>query len=153
MGLTFGRITRAFINEMPLKRIFNFGGEELVAKTGITSKGMKYTKLYSKDGDLISWKHSQNGRIRKGRYEKVDMFDRNKGLQVDIQGNKKLTTVRFDGYEEIPQKKSKMFADDQFDPLNKYDPLNPNYSSYNDDSLGFNNDPLANPWEKSPWDI
>ena len=148
MGLTFGRITHAFMENVPARRMFKLGGENLFAETGITSKGLKYTKLYSKDGDLVSWKHSLNGKIRKGRYEKVDIFDRDKGLKVELNGNKKLTTVRFDG-SEVPQRKTNLFDDGIFDPLTKKDPYN---SSLYDD-IGLNSDPLTNPWDKSPWSL
>ncbi len=152
MGLTFGRYVRSFVNNVPFERIFNLGGEKVIAKTGVTSKGMKYTKLYSPDGELLSWKNSLNGRIKKGRYEKVDVFDYRKGVETEISGNKKLTTVRFDGYEKAPERHSSFLNDDPFD---KNNPLSPNYNPLaNDDGYGFlNNDPLSNPWDKNPWDL
>lgn len=155
MGLTFGRITRSFFDNVPFERIFHLGGESLVAKTGVTSKGMKYTKLYNTDGELISWKNSLNGKIKKGRYEKVGMYDYNKGVETQLAGNKKLTTIRFDGTEKAPDKSRRLFDDDPFDPLNKRNPLSPNYNPlYNDDPYGIlNNDPFSNPWDKNPWDL
>ena len=89
------------------------------------------------------------------RYEKVGMYDYNKGVETQLAGNKKLTTIRFDGTEKAPDKSRWLFDDDPFDPLNKQNPLSPNYDPlYNDDSYGIlNNDPFSNPWDKNPWDL
>lgn len=38
MGLVFGRITRSLLNEVPFERIFRLGGENVIAKTGVTMK-------------------------------------------------------------------------------------------------------------------
>ena len=79
MGLTFGRYVRSFVNNVPFERIFNLGGEKVIAKTGVTSKGMKYTKLYNTDGELISWKNSLNGKIKKADMKKSECMITTKG--------------------------------------------------------------------------
>lgn len=150
--LTFGRTIRevgaAIQKSATRTRTFNMGLNLFTAKTGTTSKGVKWTKLYNDNGDLVSWKQAFNGKIKKGRYEKVDIFDWNKGVSSEISGNKKLTTVKFDGFEaeKYPSKTSSSFSslDDPFNPMNKYDPLSPNYEPFS-----FNSDDLLN----NSWNI
>lgn len=150
--LTFGRTiireAAPFVRKA-VSRTFHFGLNSFTAKTGTTSKGIKWTKLYNDNGDLISWKQSFNGKIKKGRYDKVDVFDWNKGVSSEISGNKKLTTVKFDGFEaeKYTSRTSSAFSsfdDDFLNPMNKYDPLSPNYEPFS-----FNSDDLF----KNSWDI
>lgn len=139
--LSFGKIVRV---AQPLERIFSVNGMKVSAKQGITSKGVKWTKLYDTNGDLVSWKQAFNGKIKKGRYEKVDVFDWNKGVTSEISGNKKTTTVKFDGFEKekYPAKTYSSFSsvDDSFNFMNKYEPAK-------------TDDLFTNPWEKNPWDL
>lgn len=149
--LTFGRTIIREAGKLAQKagfRTFNFGLESFTAKTGTTSKGIRWTKIYNDNGDLVSWKQALNGKIKKGRYEKVDIFDWNKGVSSEISGNKKLTTVKFDGFEaeKYPSRNSSAFSslDDSFNPMSKYDPLSPNYEPFS-----FNTDDLLN----NSWNI
>lgn len=106
MALTFGRIGAAEILQRMgrLKtpkvstRVFNLGGEKIVAKTGETANGVKWTKLYNQD-ELVSWKRAANGKIEKGRYELNQNPWAENGVFTEINGNKKSTIVRFDGTE------------------------------------------------------
>ena len=106
MALTFGRTGAAEILQRMgrLKtpkvstRVFNLGGEKIVAKTGETANGVKWTKLYNQD-ELVSWKRAANGKIEKGRYELNQNPWAENGVFTEINGNKKSTIVRFDGTE------------------------------------------------------
>lgn len=129
------------------RRFFNLGGQKVYAKTGTTAKGVKWTKLYSSDGELISWKNSLNGRVKKGKYERVDVYD--KGIHTEYpRPNQKLTTVKYTGFEEMPVRSNGFdMLDDINDPLNianRYNPMSPYYESPEIPSF---NDPFSNPWD------
>ncbi len=146
MALTFGRVVReVFRSNSPVMRVFKLGGEKITAKTGITAKGMKYTKLYNANGELLSWKNTFNGKIRKGRYEKVDPFDMNSGCSTEyLRDNKKLSTIRYTGFES-PKRSYEIGDNIGSSVLDRYDPLSPNYEPFS-----FNtNDPLSTPWDNN----
>jgi len=122
----------------PAVRVIKSGNlSGFTALSGKTSRGVKFTKLYNPEGDLVSWKSALNGKIKKGRYEKVDAFDWNKGTTTEIAGNKKTTTVKFDGFEAEKYPQRSKYNDTLYDPFEKSNPLSPNY-----DPFGLNNSPL-----------
>lgn len=136
MALTFGRIGAAEILQRMgrLKtskvstRVFNLGGEKIVAKTGETANGVKWTKLYNQD-ELVSWKRAANGKIEKGRYELNQNPWAENGVFTEINGNKKSTIVRFDGTES---------------PLHR--------NSYAGDNLSLGGNEYYNPTQTNPYD-
>ena len=136
MALTFGRIGAAEILQRMgrLKtpkvstRDFNLGGEKIVAKTGETANGVKWTKLYNQD-ELVSWKRAANGKIEKGRYELNQNPWAENSVFTEINGNKKSTIVRFDGTES---------------------PLHGN--SYAGDNLSLGGNEYYNPTQTNPYD-
>ena len=99
------------------------------ALSGTTTRGVKWTKLYNTEGELVSWKSALNGKIKKGKYEKVDSFDWNKGATTEIAGNKKTTTVKFDGFEAEKYPRTR-YNDSAYDPFGRSNPLSPNYDPY-----------------------
>lgn len=109
-------------------RVFNLGGEKIVAKTGETANGVKWTKLYNQD-ELVSWKRAANGKIEKGRYELNQNPWAENGVFTEINGNKKSTIVRFDGTES---------------------PLHGN--SYAGDNLSLGGNEYYNPTQTNPYD-
>ena len=109
-------------------RVFNLGVEKVVAKTGETANGVKWTKLYNQD-ELVSWKRAANGKIEKGRYELNQNPWAENGVFTEINGNKKSTIVRFDGTES---------------------PLHGN--SYAGDNLSLGGNEYYNPTQTNPYD-
>ena len=109
-------------------RVFNLGGEKIVAKTGETANGVKWTKLYNQD-ELVSWKRAANGKIEKGRYELNQNPCAENSVFTEINGNKKSTIVRFDGTES---------------------PLHGN--SYAGDNLSLGGNEYYNPTQTNPYD-
>lgn len=121
-------------NSIP-RRVFNLGGKKITALYGKTARGVSWTKLYSESGDLISWKSSANGKIKKVKYMQTDTFVRKENaFSQTINKNKKTAIIKFNNQDNsFPKPNSskketdypKKFKTDYDDYMNDpyYDPM------------------------------